>query len=183
MQPIPPIPANLLNVVQQFEKVAAPQPTLLTVSLANLTAYYQNTVDLSSLATKPDALINTADLANNNFFPIEVVGDIVQINDDNTVKGLYLSKNLVTQSSPTPLSLGTMISDASIIGFRSIPSMRSAKPARHTSTANGMKAGRLSERHTTTAGSPVGAWNGRLSGSCLRTYYPGQHPAIINQDL
>ena len=117
MPPSPQPPAYLLGVIQQFEKFAAPQPTLLTVHLANVTAYYQDTVDLALLATLPTAPINTANLANNNFFPIEVIGDIVQINDDTTVKGLYLSKNLVTESSPTAPT-GTNISDASIIGFR-----------------------------------------------------------------
>jgi hypothetical protein len=105
------------DVIPKFEEFAAPQPTLLTVHLANVTAYYQDTVDLASLATQPAAPINTANLAKNNFFPLEVVGDIVQINDDTTVKGLYLSKNLVTKSSPTPPT-GTMTSDAAITGFR-----------------------------------------------------------------
>ena len=118
MPPIPPFPDNLLGVIQQFEKFAAPQPTLLTVHLANVTAYYQDTVDLTSLAKQPTAAINLANLANNNFFPLEVVGDIVQINDDTTVKGLYLSKNLVTRSAPPPTPNGTMISDAKITGFR-----------------------------------------------------------------
>jgi hypothetical protein len=117
MPPIQTFPGYLSNVIQQFEKFAAPQPTLLTVHLANVTAYYQDTVDLTSLATLPAAPINTANLAKNNFFPLEVVGDIVQINDDTTVKGLYLSKNLVTKSSPTAPT-GTMISDAAITGFR-----------------------------------------------------------------
>ena len=117
MPPSPPHPAYLSGVIQQFEKFAAPQPTLLTVHLANVTAYYQDTVDLTLLATLPAAPINLANLAKNNFFPLEVVGDIVQINDDTTVKGLYLSKNLVTKSSPTAPT-GTMISDASITGFR-----------------------------------------------------------------
>jgi uncharacterized protein (TIGR03437 family) len=118
MPPIPPIPpAYLLGVTQQFEKFAAPQPTLLTVYLANVTAYYQDTVDLMSLAALPDVPIDTANLVKNNFFPLEVVGDIVQINDDITVKGLYLSKNLVTKSSPAPAA-GTVISDAAITGFR-----------------------------------------------------------------
>jgi uncharacterized protein (TIGR03437 family) len=105
------------GVIPKFEKFAAPQPTLLTVHLANVTAYYQDTVDLTTLATLPAAPINTANLTKNNFFPLEVAGDIVQINDDTTVKGLYLSKNLVTKSSPTA-SAGMMISDASITGFR-----------------------------------------------------------------
>jgi len=105
------------GVIPKFEEFAAPQPTLLTVHLANLTAYYQDTVDLTTLATLPAAPINTANLTKNNFFPLEVAGDIVQINDDTTVKGLYLSKNLVTKSSPTA-SAGMMISDASITGFR-----------------------------------------------------------------
>ena len=109
--PLPP------DVIQQFEKFAAPQPTLLTVHLANVTAYYQDTVDLMLLATLPAAPITTANLAKNNFFPLEVVGDMVQINDDITVKGLYLSKNLVTKSSPVAPA-GTMISDAAITGFR-----------------------------------------------------------------
>ena len=117
MPPIQPLPGYLSNVIQQFEKFAAPQPILLTVHLANVTAYYQDTVDLTSLATLPAAPINTANLAKNNFFPLEVVGDIVQINDDITVKGLYLSKNLVTKSSPAAPT-GTMISDAAITGFR-----------------------------------------------------------------
>ena len=112
---MPPTPPP--DVVSQFENSPAPQPTLLTVCLANVTAYYQDTVDLMSLATLPAAPINTANLAKNNFFPLEVVGDIVQINDDTTVKGLYLSKNLVTKSSPTAPT-GTMISDAAITGFR-----------------------------------------------------------------
>ena len=107
------------DVIQQFENFAAHQPTLLTVHLANVTAYYQDTVDLTLLARQPTAPINTANLANNNFLPLEVVGDIVQINDDTAVKGLYLSKNLVTKSSPTATTgSGTMISDATIIGFR-----------------------------------------------------------------
>jgi uncharacterized protein (TIGR03437 family) len=71
---------------------------------------------------RPQAPINTANLAKNNFFPLEVVADIVQINGDNTVKGLYLSKNLVTKSghdaSGTSAPQGTAISDASITGFR-----------------------------------------------------------------
>ena len=117
MPPIQPFPGYLSNAIQQFEKFAAPQPILLTVHLANVTAYYQDTVDLMSLATLPAAPINTANLAKNNFFPLEVVGDIVQINDDTTVKGLYLSKNLVTKSSPAAPT-GTMISDAAITGFR-----------------------------------------------------------------
>jgi hypothetical protein len=114
---MPPVPENLLGVFHQFEKFAAPQPTLLTVHLANVTAYYQDTVDLIALGKLPLAPINTANLSSNNFFPLEVIGDIVQINSDTTVKGLYISKNLVTRSSPTP-SHGTMISDASITGFR-----------------------------------------------------------------
>ena len=62
-----------------------------------------------------------------NMFPLAVVGDIVGINDDPNVKGLYLSKNLVTISSSIPaspapmstqISAGEMVSDAPIVGFR-----------------------------------------------------------------
>jgi hypothetical protein len=107
------------DVIGQFENFPAPQPVLLSVYLANVTAYYQDTVDLTLLARQPNAPINTANLAKNNFLPLEVVADIVQINDDTTVKGLYLSKNLVTKSSPTAAAgSGTMISDATITGFR-----------------------------------------------------------------
>ena len=104
------------DVISQFEKSPAPQPTLLTVNLANVTAYYQDTVDLTLLATLAiDPMMGNP----KNFPPLEVVGDIVQINDDTTVKGLYLSKNLVTKSSPTAAAgSGTMISDATITGFR-----------------------------------------------------------------
>ena len=109
------------DVVLQFQKLPAPQPALLTVHLVNVTAYYQDTVDLTLLATLPQDGINTANLAKNNFFPLEVVADIAQINGD-TVKGLYLSKNLVTKSghdpSGTTAPQGTAISDASITGFR-----------------------------------------------------------------
>jgi hypothetical protein len=103
----------------ELQELAGLQPTLLTIHLANVTAYYQDTVDLMSLATLADVMgINAKALlaAGHNFFPLEVIADIVQINDDN-VKGLYLSKNLVTVSSPT-LTKGTLISDASITGFR-----------------------------------------------------------------
>ena len=119
----PPSPLGLPSAVASaFGKAPVPQPTLLTVHLANVTAYYQDTVALATLASLPQAPINTATLAKNNFFPLEVVADIVQINDDNTVKGLYLSKNLVTKSghdaSGTTAPQGTAISDASITGFR-----------------------------------------------------------------
>ena len=93
MPPGPHSPAYLSGVIQQFEKFAAPQPTLLTVHLANVTAYYQDTVDLALLATLPTAPINTANLAKNNFLPLEVVGDIVQINDDTKVKGLWRTRH------------------------------------------------------------------------------------------
>ncbi len=104
------------NVIQQFEEFAAPQPTLLTVQLENVTAYFQDAVDLTSLAKQITPVSITAP---NNFASIEVVGDIVSINSDPNVKGLYLSKNIVTMSSPkaTPGS-GTMIADVKIVGFR-----------------------------------------------------------------
>ncbi len=109
------------DVGPEFQKFPAPQPTLLTVYLTNITAYYQDTVDLTALATLPQATINTANLMKNNFFPLEVIADIAQINGD-AVKGLYLSKNLVTKSghdpSGTTAPQGTVISDASITGFR-----------------------------------------------------------------
>ena len=119
----PPSPHGLPSAVASaFGNAPVPQPILFTVHLANVTAYYQDTVALSTLATLPLAPINTANLAKNNFFPLEVVADIVQINNDNTVKGLYLSKNLVTKSghdaSGTTAPQGTAISDASITGFR-----------------------------------------------------------------
>ena len=107
MPPLPP------DVILQFQEFAAPQPILLTVHLANVTAYCQDTVNLASLATLRSAPLSPT----TNMFPLEVVGDIVQINDDTTVKGLYLSKNLVTKSSPTATTQ-TMISDATITGFR-----------------------------------------------------------------
>ena len=72
----------------------------MTVYLTNITAYYQDTVDLTALATLPQATINTANLMKNNFFPLEVIADIAQINGD-AVKGLYLSKNLVTKRAAT----------------------------------------------------------------------------------
>ena len=68
-----------------------------------------------------------------NMFPLLLVGDIVGIDGDTTVTGLYLSKNVVTISSTTvtranpnvaiingvPIaSAGLMISDAPIIGLR-----------------------------------------------------------------
>jgi uncharacterized protein (TIGR03437 family) len=108
MSPSPPPEA-----IEQFKEFAAPQPTLLTVHVANVTAYCQDTVNLASLATLPTAPLSPT----TNMFPLEVVGDIVQINDDPTVKGLYLSKNLVTKSSPTATT-PTMISDVTITGYR-----------------------------------------------------------------
>ena len=44
IQPIPPV--YLLSVIQQFEKFAAPQPTLLTIDLANVTAYYLSLIHI-----------------------------------------------------------------------------------------------------------------------------------------
>ena len=58
-------------------------------------------------------------------FPLAVVGDIVGINDNPNVKGLYLSKNLVTISSSIPasaapmstqISAGEMVSDTPMVG-------------------------------------------------------------------
>jgi hypothetical protein len=123
MPVLPPNPPDS-SVSQQFEDLAV-QSSTLTLELQNLTAYYQDTVDLSALAKKKKDPINLNNLAHNNFFPLEVVGDIVSINGDTSVTGLYLSKNLVTTSSfPTAqnptLPAGTMISDPPIamIGFR-----------------------------------------------------------------
>jgi hypothetical protein len=113
------LPAGL---AQQLQQAASIEPALLTIHLANVTAYYQNTVTLNRLAKSKKFAIDTTKLKGNNFFPLEVVADIVQINND-AVKGLYLSKNRVTFSAPpTPGKMtppaGTMISDASITGFR-----------------------------------------------------------------
>jgi hypothetical protein len=134
---MPPTPPP--DVVSQFENSPAPQPTLLTVQLENLTAYYQDTVDLAQLAMQQEVSIASSGKPGSqtenfyNMFPLLLVGDIVGINDDTTVTGLYLSKNIVTISSTTvtpanpnvamingvPItSAGEMISDAPIIGFR-----------------------------------------------------------------
>ena len=122
MRPRPsPFPPYFSGVFQQFEESAAPQPTLLTVHLDNVTAYYQDNADLRAFARTQTDTITDPDPTNNNnnFFMLEVVGDITQINDDTAVRGLYLSKNVVTKSSPTAATgSGTMISDASITGFR-----------------------------------------------------------------
>lgn len=204
--PSPPlsIPALPADVAEQFENFAAPQPTLLTVHLDNVTAYIWDsfnlksapitgikgntntttgttaltvsdgtllavgmgvsgagipvgatldsgsgtswvlsiaatadannipltftnvTVDLVDLTPpmKPNVPIDTK-TTTYNMFPLTVVGDIVGINDDNTVTGIYLSKNFVTTSAaPTAPDTappgGTMISDPPIkmVGFR-----------------------------------------------------------------
>ena len=127
-----------LSLKQRFEKFPAPQPTLLIVWLDCVTAYIQDTVGLDDLAMKAKVPIDVSIKPNNpkspfyNMFPLVVVGDIVRINGD-PVNGLYLSKNLVTWSSPTqtpanpnvatingvPItSAGMMVSDAPIVGFR-----------------------------------------------------------------
>jgi hypothetical protein len=132
-------PDYLSDVFKQFLEFAAPQPTLLTVQLENLTAYYQDTVDLAQLAMQPEVSITASTTPGSqtenfyNMFPLELVGDIASINGDPTGTGLYLSKNLVTISSTTVTpanpdvatingatitSAGKMISDAPIIGFR-----------------------------------------------------------------
>lgn len=199
------------NVIQQFEEFAAPQPTLITVNLDSVTAYIQDSfnltaapitgvtgtisgngnttltvsdgtglavgmgvsgrgipvgatlasgggtswvlsiaaaagsgvaltftniiVDLVHSAMQPNVSIDASTKPNSttspfyNMFPLEVVGDIVGINDDPTVTGLYLSKNFVSISSPkaaaatptsTPINAGQMITDPPIkmTGFR-----------------------------------------------------------------
>ena len=134
---MPPTPPP--DVVSQFESSPAPQPSLLTVQLENLTAYYQDTVDLAQLAMQQEVSIASSGKPGSqtenfyNMFPLLLVGDIVGINGDTTVTGLYLSKNVVTVSSTTvtranpnvaiingvPItSAGLMISDAPIIGLR-----------------------------------------------------------------
>ena len=93
-------------------------------------------VDLVHSAMLPNVPINASTKPNDptypfyNMFPLEVVGDIVGINDDPTVTGLYLSKNFVSISSPskaaaatptsTPINAGQIITDPPIkmTGFR-----------------------------------------------------------------
>ena len=207
--PTPPGPNPLPpdSVTEKLKGFAAPQPTLLTVHLDNVTAYIQDSLDLTSppmisttgntngkaltvssgtglvvgmgvsgrdipagatlasgsgtlwelsipaavpangvaltftniivdlvhSAMQPNVSIDISIKPNNpkspfyNMFPLVVVGDIVGINGDPTVTGLYLSKNLVTISSSvpataaptsTPISAGQMVSDAPIVGFR-----------------------------------------------------------------
>jgi hypothetical protein len=90
-------------------------PAVLTIDLANFVEYYQDTADLSTLATNPS--VTTPAIGNGkNFFAITILADIVSVNGQ-PVKGIYTSQNRVVSSSPTPVP-GTGIGDTVVTAFR-----------------------------------------------------------------
>jgi hypothetical protein len=89
-------------------------PTILTIDLANLVEYYDDTA-LTSYATTP--AITPENIGNGkNFFEILLLADIVAINGK-PANGLYISRNRVAQGGPTTTP-GAAISDATITGYR-----------------------------------------------------------------
>jgi hypothetical protein len=107
--------AVVLGIVGAIGAIAQPPPAILTIDLANLVEYYQDTSDLSKLGSNPSVTppaIGTAQ----SFFPIEVVADIVSVNGQ-PVKGLYISQNRLINASATPTA-GQMIADMTVTGHR-----------------------------------------------------------------